>query len=60
MKDHICIEPVIDGLSDCDAKLPVIKNIESTLNCQETRQTRLINNDSAKEVTTHVSNVNWQ
>jgi hypothetical protein len=59
-KDCIYIEPVIDGLSDHDAKLLVIRNIESILNYNYEKQTRLINNDTAGEFTTHLSNVNWK
>jgi hypothetical protein len=36
-KDHICLEPVIGGLSDHDANLIVVKNIESVLNIIITR-----------------------
>jgi hypothetical protein len=58
-KDSIYIDPVIDGLSDHDAKLLVIKNVGSILHyhiCEK----QLMNNDTAKELTTHVSNVTWE
>jgi hypothetical protein len=56
-KEHISIEPVINGLSDHDAQLLVIKNIESISNYHNYRkQTRLINKDTVKEFITHLSN----
>jgi hypothetical protein len=56
-KHHISIEPVINGLSDHDAQLLVIKNIESFSNYHNYRKrTRLINNDTIKEFITHLSN----
>jgi hypothetical protein len=59
-KDSIYIDPVTEGLSDHDAKLLVIQNIGLILyyhNCENL--TRLMNNDIAKECTTHLSNVTW-
>jgi hypothetical protein len=59
-KEHISIEPVINGLSDHDAQLLVIKNIESISNYHNYRKrTRLINKDTVKEFITHLSNKNW-
>jgi hypothetical protein len=57
-KNSIYVDPVIDGLFDHDVKLPVIKNLVSNLryhNCK--KQTRHMENDTAKELTTHQSNV---
>jgi hypothetical protein len=51
--------PVIDGLSYHDAKVVVKKYIESILNYNNyKKQTRLIDNDIAKEFTSHQSNEN--
>jgi hypothetical protein len=59
-KYHISIEPVINGLSDHEAQLLVIKNIESIFNYHNYRkQIRLINNDTIIEFITHLSNENW-
>jgi hypothetical protein len=60
-RDSIYVDPVADGLSDHGAKLLVIKYIGLILyyrNCEN--QTRLMNNDNAKECTTHLSNVTWE
>jgi hypothetical protein len=49
---------VLEGLSDHDAKLLVIKNIGPILyyyNCKQ--ETTPMNNDTAEEFTTHLSNV---
>jgi hypothetical protein len=44
--------------SDHDAKHLVVKNMESILHYHNhEKQTRLMNNNSAKEFTTHLSNV---
>jgi hypothetical protein len=59
--DHSRNDPVIDGLSDHDGKLVAVKNIESNLldhNCE--KLSRLMNNDTAKEFKTHLSNVTWE
>lgn len=53
MKDHISIEPVVNELSHHYAELLVIKNIKSTSNSHNYVKTRLINNDTVTEFTTH-------
>jgi hypothetical protein len=58
-KEHISIELVINGLSDHDAQLLVIKNIKSISNYYNYRKrTRLINKDIVKEFIIHLSNEN--
>jgi hypothetical protein len=60
-KDRTYIEPVIDGLSNHDAKLLVIKKYRTNCKLSVTRnKLRLINSDTAKAFTTHLSNVNWE
>jgi hypothetical protein len=50
-KEHISIEPVINGLSDHDAQLLFIKNIESISSYRNYRKgTRLIKRDTVKEL----------
>jgi hypothetical protein len=59
-KENISIELVINGQSDHDAQLLVIKNIQSVSNYHNYRkQTRLINKDTVKEFITHLYNENW-
>jgi hypothetical protein len=51
---------VINGLSDHDAQLLVVKNIESISNYHNYRKRiGLINNGTTKEFITHLSNENW-
>jgi hypothetical protein len=51
---------VINGLSDHDAQLRVIKNIESISSYHNYRKrTRLISKDNVKEFITHLINENW-
>jgi hypothetical protein len=50
---------VINGLSDHDAQLLIIKNIKSISNYHNHRRIRCINNDTIKEFITHLSNENW-
>jgi hypothetical protein len=59
VKHHICIKPVIGGLSYHDAKL-LMKNIESMLNYNNYKKQIRIIDDIAKEFTVHQSNVNWE
>jgi hypothetical protein len=59
-KEHISIELVTNGLSDHDAQLLVIKNIESISNYHNYRkQIGLINKDTVKEFITYLRNENW-
>jgi hypothetical protein len=59
-KEHISIEMVINGLSDHDAQLLVIKNIESISNYHDCRKrTRLTSKDTVKEFIIHLSNESW-
>jgi hypothetical protein len=48
----------MNGLSDNDACLLVIKNTESVYSYNHRKQIRLINNDTIKEFITHLSNEN--
>jgi hypothetical protein len=52
---------VVSGLSDYDAQLIVINNVKPVVinyNCR--KQTRLINDLTIKEFTTHLRNENWE
>jgi predicted proteasome-type protease len=60
-KEHISVELVINRLSDHNAQLPVIKNIESISNYHNYRKRiRLINKDTVKEFITHLRNETWE
>jgi hypothetical protein len=59
-KDRYSIKSMKNGLSNHDAQLIVINNVKPVvINCNCKKQTRLINDLTTKEFTTHLRNENW-